>query len=218
MSTEKSTQQDQQKKVMITTFSVNDFGMQTLEKRASKESFSTCVRVHAQNTRQGTVACKGRSDVAYSNRKPWKQKGTGRARAGSARSPLWRGGGVIFGPQERTRVLTVSKETKKQVMRTIFFDLLNNQRVLCADWSLAGDVPKTAYAYDFLKSAHLTNKRLAFFVSSDDVITQASFANINGVELFCFDQSNVYDLVRNHYWLVLKKDLNYFEKMVSQWT
>ena len=57
------------------------------------------VRALLQNWRQGTVACKGRSDVSYSNKKPWKQKGTGRARAGSARSPLWRGGGVIFGPQ-----------------------------------------------------------------------------------------------------------------------
>ena len=64
-----------------------------------------------QNWRQGTVACKGRSDVAFSNKKPWKQKGTGRARAGSARSPLWRKGGVIFGPQPRTRTLTITQET-----------------------------------------------------------------------------------------------------------
>ena len=66
---------------------------------------SIYIRSLLQNWRQGTVACKGRSDVGYSNKKPWKQKGTGRARAGSARSPLWRGGGVIFGPQPRTRVL-----------------------------------------------------------------------------------------------------------------
>src|SRR5260221_13587778 len=69
--------------------------------KADPATFSTWIRVLAQNWRQGTVACKGRSDVAYTNRKPWKQKGTGRARAGSARSPLWKGGGAIFGPQAR---------------------------------------------------------------------------------------------------------------------
>src|SRR5690348_15481044 len=67
----------------------------------SVQSFSTWIRSLLQNWRQGTVGVKGRSDVARSNKKPWKQKGTGRARAGSARSPLWRGGGVIFGPSPR---------------------------------------------------------------------------------------------------------------------
>ena len=78
------------------------------------------VRSLLQNWRQGTVGCKGRSDVAYSNKKPWKQKGTGRARAGSARSPLWRGGGVIFGPQPRTRVLKAGKQVKKKCVKLNF--------------------------------------------------------------------------------------------------
>ena len=65
-------------------------------KRAASVSFSIWIRVLAKNWQQGTVACKGRADVAYTNRKPWKQKGTGRARAGSARSPLWKGGGADF--------------------------------------------------------------------------------------------------------------------------
>src|SRR5438045_8735365 len=72
-------------------------------KRATLASFSTYSRALAQNWRQGTVACKGRSDVAYTGRKPYKQKGTGRARAGDAKSPLWKGGGAIFGPQARPR-------------------------------------------------------------------------------------------------------------------
>jgi large subunit ribosomal protein L4 len=78
------------------------------------QQFATWVRTLMQNWRQGTVGVKGRSDVARSNKKPWKQKGTGRARAGSARSPLWRGGGVTFGPQLRSRKLSVSKKTKNK--------------------------------------------------------------------------------------------------------
>src|SRR5690348_5288778 len=85
-------------------------------KKAAPASFSTWIRVLANNWRQGTVACKGRADVAYTNRKPWRQKGTGRARTGSARSPLWKGGGAIFGPQARTRTLKLAKKMKHKVL------------------------------------------------------------------------------------------------------
>src|SRR3990167_8761361 len=81
--------------------------LEVRSKNVANATFSTWVRVLLQNGRQGTVACKGRSDVAFSNKKPWKQKGTGRARAGSARSPVWRKGGVIFGPQARVRKLSI---------------------------------------------------------------------------------------------------------------
>ena len=59
-------------------------------------SYAVWVRALMQNWRQGTVGCKSRGEISFSNKKPWKQKGTGRARAGSSRSPLWRSGGVIF--------------------------------------------------------------------------------------------------------------------------
>src|SRR5579863_8752187 len=88
-------------------------------KKATPASFSTWIRVLAKNWQQGTVACKGRSDVAYTNRKPSKQKGTGRARAGSARSPLWKGGGVIFGPQARVRTLKMARKMKHKVLLTM---------------------------------------------------------------------------------------------------
>ena len=81
----------------------------------SSVGFSIWVRALLQNWRQGTVGSKDRSEVSFSNKKPWKQKGTGRARAGSARSPLWRGGGVVFGPQPRTRVLKTGKQVKRNV-------------------------------------------------------------------------------------------------------
>src|SRR4030066_2094069 len=94
-------------------FIAQDLSFDTQFKRATPAAFSTWIRVLEKNWQQGTVACQGRSDVSRTNRKPWKQKGTGRARAGSARSPLWRGGGIIFGPQPRTRTLTVSKSLKR---------------------------------------------------------------------------------------------------------
>src|SRR5436189_5382445 len=99
-------------------FDINSFN------RASNLLFSTWARVLTKNWQQGTVACQGRSEVSRTNKKPWKQKGTGRARAGSARSPLWKGGGVIFGPQARVRTLKISKKARQKVMTTILADYL----------------------------------------------------------------------------------------------
>ena len=73
------------------TVSAQDIALESVEKRVhSDKAFANAIRALMQNWRQGTVGCKDRSEVAFSNKKPWKQKGTGRARAGSARSPLWR--------------------------------------------------------------------------------------------------------------------------------
>lgn len=217
MATEKTTEKIRQQKANVRIFSADDMAVQLPEQKVSEIGFSTCVRAHLQNIRQGTVSSKGRSDVAYSNRKPWKQKGTGRARAGSARSPLWRGGGNVFGPQPRVKRLCVPKQIKRQGMYALFFDFLNNEKIMCADWQLTNNTPKTAQAYALLQNAHMTNQRIALFVSSDDVLTQLSFANIEFVEIFFFDQPNVYDLARNSYWLFLQKDFNHFKKMVLQW-
>jgi large subunit ribosomal protein L4 len=180
------------------------------------ETYAVCVRTLLQNWRQGTVACKGRSEVSFSNKKPWKQKGTGRARAGSARSPVWRKGGVVFGPQARTRVLAVPKSQKKLTCSGLLWDFLDNQRVMSLDWT-SGDVPKTAYALDMLKKAGLENKKIVLFVSHFDLNTHASFNNISNVRMLLFDQPNVYHLSHGDYWLFLKKDMDAFKKMVGTW-
>src|SRR5680860_633450 len=99
----------------INIVTAKDLGLESVEK-VSPKAYSTWIKVLLQNWRQGTVGCKGRSDVAKSTKKPWKQKGTGRARAGSARSPLWRGGGVTFGPQKRSRKLKFPRNIKDSIL------------------------------------------------------------------------------------------------------
>jgi large subunit ribosomal protein L4 len=185
--------------------------------KASPATFSTWVRVLAQNWRQGTVACKGRSDVAYTNRKPWKQKGTGRARAGSARSPLWRGGGAIFGPQARVRTVTMPKQMKRKVLLSMLANNLDQKSVICADWELSSEQPKTAQAQDLVNTPGLTNKKIILFVAPYDVQSALSFKNIPNVRPLSFDQANAYDLANSDCWLFLKKDFDQFKGMVSQW-
>lgn len=187
------------------------------KKTISASTFSLWVRSLLQNWRQGTVACKGRSDVAKSNRKPWKQKGTGRARAGSARSPLWRGGGVIFGPQARVRTLSVPKKVKQGVMNSLLFNALDKGNVHILDWELTGNMPKTSAAHKALMNVGLHEKNLILLLAPHDMASFSSFANIPNVRILFFDQPNAIDLAHGDVWVVLKKDQDQFKEMASRW-
>jgi large subunit ribosomal protein L4 len=180
-------------------------------------SFSNYSRALMQNWRQGTVASKDRGEVAFSNKKPWKQKGTGRARAGSRRSPLWRKGGVIFGPQERTRVLKVSKKLRKNVFNALLWQNFEKQSILSLNWAVEGDRPKTALAYQALVAADLQTKKVVLFVSFHDYQAHYAFGNIPNVRIVPFDQPNAYVLAHGDVWVFLQKDGNSFKEMVSAW-
>lgn len=201
----------------IQTLSASDLNIEGAQKEVSPVAMAIYVRSLLQNWRQGTVACKGRSDVAYSNKKPWKQKGTGRARAGSARSPLWRGGGVIFGPQPRTRVLKAGKQLKRSALNSILFDFLEQGKVATLNWDSSIQKPTTAQAFKLLKNNGLHQDKVVLFLPVNDVVSQASFSNIPNVRILFFDQPNAYDLANGTRWLILNKDLEHFKKMVSQW-
>lgn len=184
----------------------------------SARGFAVCIRSLLQNWRQGTVGCKGRSDVAFSGKKPWKQKGTGRARAGDAKSPLWRGGGVVFGPQARDKKLKVSKSLRRGVLRSLVSRFAEAGNLLALDWAPPVDRPKTSLAYSVLKNAGMLDRKVILFLPANDFLSAASFANIPSVHVLSFDEPNVYHLADTTRWLVLKRDLAYFKEMVSRWS
>ena len=157
-----------------------------VEKETSSTTYSTAVRVLLQNWRQGTVGCKTRGELSFSNKKPWRQKGTGRARVGSIRSPLWRKGGVIFGPQPRVRELAINKEQKKLVFNNLFFDMLKNEKIYCLDVQFDAK-PSTKKAVELLNNVHLVNKKVLVFLSAHDDVAYASFRNIPHVNIVYFD-------------------------------
>jgi len=202
---------------IMSLISLTDLGVDDSHAKKMRVGFSLAVRSLLQNWRQGTVACKGRADVNRSNKKPWKQKGTGRARAGTARSPLWRGGGVIFGPQMRTRQLKITKQTRKNVFTSLLFDFAENQKIACLNWTFSEDRPKTKIAYNLLREANLGQSNVTLFLSADDFITRASFMNIPSVRVLFFDQPNAFELAGTQYWVFLQKDKNQFQEMVSRW-
>lgn len=186
------------------------------QKKVNTKVFAHAIRSLIQNWRQGTVGCKTRGEVSFSNRKPWKQKGTGRARAGSLRSPLWRSGGVIFGPQPRTRKTSINQKQKRIALNNLLFAALEAQNIICLDFNVISK-PNTKQAFGALKSAGLEHKKVVLFLSFNDFINNASFRNINDINIVYYDQPNAYDLSDCQNWILLKKDVDLFKEMVSKW-
>ncbi len=200
------------------TLSMTDLGLSDAQRKVvAPEIFAIEIRKLLLNWRQGTVASKGRAQVSGSNKKPWKQKGTGRARCGDAKSPLWRGGGVIFGPQKRTRTLKTTKKMRHSVAGMLVWNALDKGTIVSFDWMLENDVPKTKVAFQALCDAGLQDTHVNLFLAPYDLVTAASFANIPSVRIVFFDAANSYDLADSSHWIVLKKDIENFKQMVAQW-
>lgn len=184
----------------------------------SPKTYAQAVRVLLQNWRQGTVGCKSRGEIAFSNKKPWRQKGTGRARAGSARSPLWRKGGVIFGPQARVKTLKLNRKQRKLCLKNLLGLMLDQGTIFCIDHDFnKEDAPKTKKAVGLLKGLGLGGKKGVMFLSYDDISNFAAYRNIPTVGVLSFDQPNAFDLSGTKYWVFLKKDLDQFKNMVEKW-
>lgn len=211
------TEQVHNSALTVRTVTGQDFGDAQQSKPVSPQAFAIALRVLYQNWRQGTVACKGRADVARSGKKPWKQKGTGRARAGDAASPLWRGGGVIHGPQPRVRTLKIGKKVRQNVFNALLHKYTDLGRIIEIDGLNIVEKPSTKQAVHVLKNMDSLKKKVILFVKPDNTVTHLSFANIKNVHVMYFDQPNVYALANAHQWVYLKQDADNFKKMVQQW-
>ena len=189
----------------------------SVPKEVSDVSFALCVNSVLSSWSQGTASAKDRSEVKYSTKKPWKQKGTGRARAGTARSPLWRGGGVVFGPDRSGRPKRVTRTTRKRVLGDLCNKYISNEKVLAWDWALKSDVPKTSQAVKALEAVGLNNKKVLVFLPLRDTLHRASLANIPSVRVISFDEPNVFSLASAESWVFLKRDVDAFKEMVTRW-
>lgn len=143
--------------------------------------------------RQGNHKVKNRSEVAGGGRKPWKQKGTGRARQGSIRSPQWRGGGVVFGPTPRSYSYKLPKKVRRLALRSALSSALANENLMILE-GLAFDAPKTK---EFTKLVtDLSVGKKALFVTADlDENVALSARNIKGMTVVPANGINVLDLL-----------------------
>jgi len=154
--------------------------------------------------RGGNAATKqSKGDLHGSNAKPWRQKGTGRARAGNTRSPIWRGGMTVFGPSPRNYAFTLSKKSKKLAIKSVLTDMLKGNNFSIVD-SIVLEQPKTKDAAAILQKLSLPNKTL-FIISEKNKNFQLAVRNLPQTNVLLVDGLNVFDLMR-HEKIVCTKD------------
>jgi large subunit ribosomal protein L4 len=144
--------------------------------------------------RAGTHSAKIRDEVRGGGKKPWKQKGTGRARAGSTRSPVWRGGGIVFGPKPRDYEHAMPKKARRgALISALSAKLLEKAITVLADMTI--ESPKTKMAAQILTSLGLLGHKTLIVVDKADSNTSLSFRNIPKVRVLPVEGMNVYDVV-----------------------
>lgn len=161
------------------------------------------VRMQLANQRRGTASTKTRAEVRGGGRKPWRQKGTGRARHGSIRSPIWRGGGVVFGPKPRDYGFTVPKKMKRLALRSALSAKVAAGELLVLE-DLKFEKPRTKQMVEVLSNLKVTGKALVVTAGPDEIVAKSA-RNIPGVKSIPATNLNVYDLLL-HDKLVLTKD------------
>jgi len=152
--------------------------------------------------RQGTHKTKIRSEVAGGGRKPWRQKGTGRARQGSIRSPQWRGGGTVFGPVPRSYSYKLPKKVRRLAIKSALSSKVVAEEILVLE-SLSFDAPKTKEFTQVLKGLSVDNKALVVTAGLDENVA-LSARNIPGITVVTAEGINVLDVL-NHDKLIMTK-------------
>ena len=152
-----------------------------------------CVRAEQAARRRGTAATKTRGMVSGGGAKPWRQKGTGRARAGSNRSPIWTGGGVVFGPQPRSYTFKVNRKEQRAALRSAL-SLHAERGSLAVLDSSAFSAPKTKQAFDLLDDWNQSGSTLVV-LAAEDSSAALSFRNLAGVAVLTHENVGVADLL-----------------------
>jgi large subunit ribosomal protein L4 len=161
--------------------------------------------------RQGTHATKTRGMVRGGGKKPYRQKGTGRARQGSLRAPQYTGGGVVHGPQPRSYAQRTPKKMKSAALRGALSDRLSHGRVLVVSGFVEGDAPRTRDAVAVLTGAVGTlGRRILVVAHRDDDLTWKSLRNVAGVHVLAEDQLNTYDVLASDHVVFTEQALTAF--------
>src|ERR1044071_5016167 len=152
------------------------------------------VKVYLNNQRQGTHMTKSRSFVSGGNQKPWKQKGTGRARQGSIRAPHWRGGGIVFGPTPRDYRTEIPRKVR-QLARKSALNARAREGAVHVIERLAFRVPKTAQLVDLLASLGLAARKILVLTAGHNANAYLSGRNLPHVEVMAYPEASAYDIL-----------------------
>ena len=166
------------------------------------------IKMQLASRRSGTSATKGRSDVSGGGKKPWRQKGTGRARSGSSRSPIWRKGGIVFGPQPRDYSYSVPKKVRKNALiSALSMKVKEDKMTVLRDFPMEKISTKT-----FQKVVDLFGlKKVLFVIDQDNDVLMKSSRNIKNVKMIRSEGINVYDIVNYEHLILLEPSIKKIE-------
>ncbi len=167
------------------------------------------VRMQRAKRRAGTACTKTRSEVRGSNAKPWRQKGTGRARAGSKRSPLWRGGGTVFGPKPRSYAFKVPKKVRRLGVRmALSARLAENNLTVVDDMALGGI--KTKRFVEAMRTLAIDNALIV--IPERDEVVEKSCRNVPGYKVIVPEGLNVYDILLHRHLILVQPAIDKIEQ------
>jgi large subunit ribosomal protein L4 len=178
-----------------------------------EESIRQAALRQLANERQGTAATKTRSNVAGGNSKPWRQKGTGRARQGSTRAPQWRHGGIVFGPHPRDYRQEMPRKARRAAVRSLLTSKVNENRLTVLD-SLQLDEGKTKRVVALLGALNVEGKTLISMGNSDQNTVRAA-RNIPTVKTLPAANLNALDLLNYDHLILTKEGVDVLEKFLA---
>lgn len=179
----------------------------------SEHAVYEAIKNYLANQRQGTQCAKTRSEVRGGGRKPWRQKGTGRARQGSTRSPQWKGGGVVFAPKPRDYSYTIPKKVKRLAMKSVLTSKAVDSKIIIVD-DLAMDAPKTKEFANIMAALN-TGKKPLFVTAENAPAVVKSGRNIPGVKVSFVNMLNVYDIANSDTLVLTKKAVEKVEEVYA---
>jgi len=180
--------------------------------KVDKNLFHEVVKMQLANRRGGNACTKTRSEVSGGGRKPWRQKGTGRARAGSTRSPLWVGGGVVFGPKPRDYSYSLPKKVRRAALKSALSLKVKEGKLLIVD-NLNLEEIKTKAFVSLLKRLAVED---ALIVDSDNVNLERSARNLHTVKVLRPEGLNVYDILKYECLLLTKQSAEKIQERLRQ--
>ncbi|ODS33781.1 MAG: 50S ribosomal protein L4 [Candidatus Scalindua rubra] len=173
--------------------------------KVHKALLRDAIVMYEARKRRGTASTKTKGEISGGGRKPWMQKHTGRARAGSNRSPLWRGGGIIFGPKPRDYSYSINRKAKKVALRSAILAKLKDNEVFLVD-KLEFDSPSTKRMASLLKSLGIKESCLIVILNKNEMIWKSS-RNIYNLAVKVASDLNAYDVIKYNRLLIVREAL-----------
>jgi large subunit ribosomal protein L4 len=171
------------------------------------------LRMQLLNKRAGNASTKTRGEVRGGGKKPWRQKHTGRARAGSIRSPLWKGGGTIFGPKPREWLYKIPKNLKRKAMCSVLTAKFRDKQLVVLE-DIKFPEKKTKLAKELFKKFELDNALV--LIDRQDENTIKSIRNLEGFRVLPCDSMNIYEILKYKYLVCTKGSVEKIEKVLTQ--